>query len=42
MSLNALFKTLLKEKNSREDLLRFLAASIVGNTSRAKLGHNLM
>jgi hypothetical protein len=40
-SLCSLFKTLLKGKNSREDLMRWLAASILGNTARAKLGHNL-
>lgn len=41
-SLINLFKALLKSKNIREQVLRFLAASVVGNTARAKLGHNLM
>ena len=41
-SLNNLFKALLKSKNMREQVLRFLAASVVSNTARAKLGHNLM
>jgi Mor family transcriptional regulator len=44
LSLNNLFKSILKskDKNIREQVLRFLAASVVSNTARAKLGHNLM
>lgn len=33
---------LLKSKTIREQVLRFLAAAVVSNTARAKLGHNLM
>lgn len=42
VSLSNLFKVLLKGKNVREQVMRWLAACVVSNTPRAKLGHNLM
>ena len=39
LSLAALIKTLLKNKNGKEDTLKWLGASIMGNTARAKMGH---
>ncbi len=41
-SLANLLKTLLKTKSHRESVMRWLAASIVSNFNRSKLGHNLM
>jgi Ubiquitin elongating factor core len=41
ISLNNFVKTLLKGKVGREPIMRFLAACVVSNTARAKLGHNL-
>lgn len=41
MSLHNLLKTLLKGKVAREPIMRFLAACVVSNTSRAKLGHSV-
>lgn len=41
LSLNNFIKTLLKGKVAREPIMRYLAACVVSNTARSKLGHNL-
>jgi hypothetical protein len=41
LSLHNFIKTILKGKVGREPVMRFLAACVVSNTNRAKLGHNV-
>lgn len=41
LGLTNIIKTLLKGKSVKEQVMRFLAACVVSNTSRTKLGHSL-